>query len=47
MQVQRWPQAAPRLAQAEGQGRENACKTMHLMDAWLISLKIAGFAGIF
>ncbi|ESF72678.1 hypothetical protein SEEPBA42_03906, partial [Salmonella enterica subsp. enterica serovar Paratyphi B str. SARA42] len=29
------------------QGRENACKTMHLMDAWLIWLKIAGFMGIF
>ncbi|GCE70200.1 hypothetical protein SEA27A368_00330 [Salmonella enterica] len=29
------------------QGRENTCKTMHLMDAWLIWLKIAGFTGIF
>jgi hypothetical protein len=29
------------------QGRENACKTMHLMDAWLNSGKMTGFTGIF
>ncbi|WP_236907103.1 hypothetical protein, partial [Cronobacter sakazakii] len=29
------------------QARENACKTMHLMHAWLFYKKSAGFAGIF
>jgi hypothetical protein len=47
MQVQRWPQAAPRLALVGSAGRENACKTMHLMDAWLNSGKMTGFTGIF
>lgn len=28
-------------------GRENACKTMHSVDAWLNSGKIAVFSGIF
>jgi len=47
MPVHERPQAAPLLAQEGRTGLKNACKTMHLMDAWLISLKIAGFAGIF
>lgn len=29
------------------QGRENTCKTMHLLDTWLNSGKMTGFTGNF
>ncbi len=47
MQVYDRPQGTPVLALAGIQCRENACKTMHLMHAWLFLGKTAGFSGIF
>lgn len=47
MQVHERPQAAPVLVLRGIKIRGFACKTMHLMDAWLFSGKIAEFSGIF
>lgn len=47
MQVHEPAQAAPVLVLRGIKNTGFACKTMHLMDAWFFSGKIAGFSGIF
>ncbi|EPK5053878.1 hypothetical protein MBN62_004712, partial [Klebsiella pneumoniae] len=47
MQVHDRPQGAPVLALAGDSVSVNACKAMHLMNAWLLYVKMEEFSGIF